>query len=190
MSETAIPAAQSLAMAQVSLLVFACTSGSFILGRGWDQKISDGIVQSTGIPTVTTSTAMIEALLILKAKKIGLATPYSEEITQREVDFLEHYGFEVVSSSCLRIVESSEIAAVPLDRVADLARAALSPKAEALFISCTNLHTMQLLDALEEELGIPVISSNQATLWWSLRNTGHKRPLKCAGSLLRNKLFW
>jgi maleate isomerase len=55
---------------------------------------------------------------------------------------------------------------------------------EAIFISCTNFRTIEIIQELEEATGKPVISSNQATLWYALRKLGLKDSIKGYGQLL------
>ena len=192
MGEHVVEAARPLAMAGVRLLTYACTSGSFILGQGWDEELNKRMTEATGLPAVTTSTAMLKALKALGARKIGLATPYIDEITSREVAFLEANGFEVGAAKGLRIVESGKIPRVSQAEVRGLAYDVVRANADgdALFISCTNLPTMDFLDELEGELKIPVLSSNQVTLWWSLRLAGWDQPLERGGRLLKEGKYW
>jgi maleate isomerase len=188
MARHANEAARLLAMTKPDIVMFGCTSGSLILGVGWDQEIIEGIQESTGIQAQTTSTAVIAALKAVQATKVAIATPYIDEINEREQRFLEGHGFSVVGLEGLRIVKSEEIARVHPSTVYDFARSSDRDDAEALFISCTNFRTREVIDRLEEELGKPVITSNQASLWMSLKAIGRTEPLPAGGRLLRETL--
>lgn len=167
-------AARTIAMTKPKLMVFGCTSASFIKGLGWDRQIAQRIEDVTGIPSVTTTTAVIDALATAKARKILLVTPYVSEINDIETAFLEGNGYEVVGLVAFNRRESLDIAAITLDELeAGVTGAADQAKqADAIFISCTNLRTMDRIDALEKALDRPVITSNQATVWAIHRDAG------------------
>lgn len=90
------------------ILVWACTVGSFIKGKGYDTLLAEKIKQQIGLPLVTTSTAIIEAFKTLKVKKIAMATPYIDEINRKEKEFFEHSlkGLKVVNMSGLGIISN------------------------------------------------------------------------------------
>ena len=135
------------------------------------------------IPTTTASTAAVDALNKLGAKRISLATPYPEKLTRLQEEFLKGSGFEVSHSTWIRKRTglSSEIG---MDRVYELAEEANVPESDAVFISCVTLHTVELIQALEEDLKKPVITSSQATMWRLLRLAGVKAKIEGFGRLL------
>jgi maleate isomerase len=186
MARHANESARLLAMTKPDLIMFGCTSGSLILGVGWDQEIIKGIQESTGIQAQTTSTAVIAALEAVQARRVAIATPYIDEVNEREQRFLEGHGFSVVGLKGLGIVKSEDIARVSPSAVYDFARSSDRTDADALFISCTNFRTREVIDRLEEELGKPVVTSNQASLWMSLKAIGKAQALSSGGRLLRD----
>ena len=109
MEKETVAAAKLLSDAGVDLIAFACTSGSLVKGIGYDGLISKKIFEAAGCPAVTTSSAVVEALKTLKARKISLATPYIEEVTDREIGFLKKSGFEIVNNQSLGIKENLKI---------------------------------------------------------------------------------
>lgn len=137
-----------------------------------------------GIPTTTASTASVDALRALGVSKISLATPYPEALTRVQEDFLRVNGFEVLNSTWIREKTglSSEIGP---DRVYGLALEANRKESEAVFISCVTLHTVKLIQALEEDLMKPVITSSQVTMWRLLRLAGVNAKLKGFGQLFQ-----
>ncbi len=185
MAQNANEAARLLAMTLPDVIMFGCTSGSLIMGAGWDREIISGIEATTGIQTLTTSTAVVTALKAIGAGKVAIATPYSEEVNLRERRFLEAHGFQVLEIRGLGLVKSEQMGRTPLATVHDLALSVDRPQADALFISCTNFRTMEVIDQLEEELGKPVITSNQASLWMCLKAVGVNRPFTSGGRLLK-----
>jgi len=179
-------AARCLAMTKPHFIVFGCTSASFLNGLGWDRQLTQRIEAVTGIPAITTTTAIVEAIKAVSGKKVLLVTPYIDDINKTEIEFLEGSGFTVVNLVTFGLKLSEEIAAVPSEHVREVAlsSAANAKNADAIFISCTNLRTMDQIDALEEVLDRPVVTSNQATIWLAVRRLGIK-PAEAAGRLLR-----
>ena len=161
--------ARLLKDADVDAIVFACTSGSLVKGVGQEVAITEKIRKVAACPVVIASHAIVEALNEVNAHRIGLATPYVDEVNKKEMEFLEKSGFEVVNLRSFRLKNNLDIGRLTANDAAVLARSVNSDFADAVFISCTNLTTFEVLTALEEELQKPVISSNSATLWASLR---------------------
>ena len=104
----------------------------------------------------------------MELKKLSVATPYIDELNVKERQFLQGHGFEVLELRGMGIRNAFEIGLVESKKVEEFAKKAFIKKSDGLFLSCTNLRTLQIIELLEEEIGIPVISSNQATIWATL----------------------
>lgn len=174
--------AELLSHARVDAIAFGCTSGSFIKGMGYDKKVIEAIQDNTGIPATTTSTAVIEALNVLNIKKLSVGAPYINSVMNKLKVFLENNGFEVIRIKGLNMVSGE--GDLPLDATYDLICRIDHPDSEAIFISCTDFKTIELLDTLESDFGKKVISSNQATMWKLLRLSGMKTKIAGFGTLL------
>jgi maleate isomerase len=162
--------ASFLAQAPLHVIMFGGTSATFLHGIGWDRKVIEQMATVTnGIPTSTSSSAVLNALTILGAKKISLVTPYLDVVTARARVFLEANGFAVLSSKGLNIDADHAIGAVPLEQVYAFARQNCHSASDALFLSCTNWRTVGAIEALEKDLGIPVVTAIQASFWECLR---------------------
>lgn len=180
-----LEATKLLAAAPLQSIVFACTSGSFIGGKGYDDRIMDAMGEvSRGIPVTTTTTAAVKALQAVEAQRIVLAAPYSRAVTDRAVSYFEQHGFQVLDSSCLGIEEDLDLGFTPPERIYEQVRTLDRPDADAVFISCTNLRTAAILEALEYDLRKPVVSAIQASLWDGLRLAGMHEPIDHYGQLL------
>jgi maleate isomerase len=162
-------AARLLKDADADAVAFACTSGSLIKGLGHDVALAEKIRKIIQCPVVVTSGAIVEALNELGTHRISLVTPYLDEVNKKEVDFLEKSGFQVQNVRSFNLKSNLEIGRLTANDAAILARSANSDFSDALFISCTNLRTFEALPLLEEELHKPVVSSNSAMLWASLK---------------------
>ncbi|MEM6589599.1 MAG: arylmalonate decarboxylase [Pseudomonadota bacterium] len=178
------PAAERLLPdGSLDVIAYACTSGSLVIGE--DRVMAE---LSKGAPDATPTTlitGVLAALGAFDAKKVAVATPYLDEINMREADYLEAAGFEVTNIRGLQIEKDSDIIRVRPDFIADFARATDTPDSDALFISCGALRTIDMVDQLEQELGKPVICSNQAMMWDVLRKSGIQDSIPGYGRLLR-----
>ena len=177
--------ASLLADARPDLVVFGCTSASFMGGKGADEAIAARIRDKTGIPAVTTSTAVLEALRHLGARSVAILTPYVREINERVRVFMEANNFAVSRLEGLEIRATHDIAAVDPDEITRHARSADTPDADVLFISCTQFRGWEAVARLEQDLGKPVVTSNQASLWAALGRLGLRERIEGAGRLLQ-----
>ncbi len=176
-------AAQELADANVDVIAFGCTSGSFVGGLNYDKKIIEKIEQTTGIKGTTTSTAVIKTLKILDLKKIIVATPYVEWIHEKEIDFFEKNGFNVLKIKGLGLLKNQ--GDYPPEKIYRMIKGMYTEAADGVFISCTDFRGMDVIDLLENDLNVPVVTSNQATLWEMLRFAGVNERINSCGKLLR-----
>jgi len=174
-----------LGTAPLNVIIFGGTSASFIKGYGWDLQIINRMQKiSKGIPVTTTSTEVIKALKALNLTKIAFATPYTSEVNEQGRNFLESNGFKVVSEKGLGLEEDHDIGYVGLEAVYDLVKAVDTPEAEGVFISCTNLRTIDTIDTLEKDLKKPVVSAIQASFWGCLRISRVFESIEGFGRLL------
>jgi maleate isomerase len=162
--------ASFLAQAPLDVIIFGGTSATFLNGIGWDRRIIERMAAVTnGIPATTTSTASLDALRAVSARRISIATPYIDPVTERARRFFTENGFEVLTSKGLNLATDHEIGAVPLEQVYEFAKSTCEPRSDALFLSCTNWRTIGAIAALERDLAIPVVTAIQASFWKCLR---------------------
>ncbi|MHB1162332.1 MAG: maleate cis-trans isomerase family protein [Chloroflexota bacterium] len=178
-------AATLLAAAGMDLMVFGCTSASFVRGVGGDAEIAERIERLTGVPAITTSTAVMEALRQLRVKTISIFSPYLDEVNEREAEFFRGNGFEVLGIKGMQFQASAQNRSFPTEQIYREARKADSPDSEALFISCTNFRALGAIELLERDLGKPVVTSNQASFWYALKALKLREPREGYGQLLR-----
>lgn len=170
-AELVAPSIRDLSAISPQLYVYGCTSGSFVRGRTGERELVAAMIQAGAPDALTTSGALLEALLHLGVRRLAVATPYDEALTELLADFLIDAGdLEVVASSQLGL--DHDVWKVPYPVVADLIVQADRPDADAVVVSCTNLATYDVIADLERELGKPVVTANQATIWAALRRIG------------------
>ncbi|MFC4626137.1 aspartate/glutamate racemase family protein [Daeguia caeni] len=174
MGRHALTAAQMLATARVDVIGYGCTSQTFIEGMDYDRALARNLQQETGIEVVTMIEAVLEALNRLGARKLAMVTPYTSDIAQREIDFMQSLGFQVLTEQSLHIADTIEIAKVPPHQIIALGLETMHkvPDADVLFLSCGNLRTLEAIPQLEAALMKPVISSNQALVESLLARVG------------------
>jgi len=149
---------------------YACTAGSFVNGRAGERALVAALLEAGAPTAVTTSGALVQALKALAVARVAVATPYDDAVTALLVSYLSECGIAVTATSNLGL--DAAIWTVPLERTMELVRRAWTEDCEAVFISCTNLWTYDVIESLEAELGVPVVSANQATMWAAVALTG------------------
>lgn len=178
--------ARQLADGKVNVIGFGCTGASFMKGKGSDIEIIKKIEECTKVQATTTSTAVIAALGFLGLKKIVIATPYEDWLNEKQEVFFEESGFKVLNIRGLGLSNPEEMASLFPEQIYLHARKSLVEDADGIFISCTDIRTIEIIDKLEKDTGKPVVTSNQATMWMCLKMLGVKSGHEMYGQLLRN----
>lgn len=164
------------------------TSLSFFRGRAFNDELNRVMRAATGLPSVTMSDAIRDALGAVGARRIAIGTAYTDAVNARLQGFVEDCGFEVLAIRSLGLTEVPDIHAVSEDRVAELgheAAQAAGGRADAVLISCGGLAALNLAPRLEGVLGIPVIASATAGVWAALRLVGVECRHPALGRLAR-----
>jgi arylmalonate decarboxylase len=169
-----VPAAERLRGRGAQAIALMGTSMSFYRGVAFNQGLTDSITKATGLPATTMSTAMVQALHAVGARRVTAATAYGDEINRRLRVFLEQAGFEVLTVKGLGIESISNLSSVTqADLFAFCSGVYQSaPAADALFVSCGGLDTLDLIAPLERRCGAPTISSLPHALWGAVRLLG------------------
>ena len=165
------------------VVLFGCTSGSCIKGLGFDKECIERIERACGWPGLSTSTAVLEAFEALGLRKTVVMTPYPEDTNQLEKKFLEDNGLEVTSITGIGFNKIGDYAYADKLFLYRNAKKLDLTGAEVFFLSCMGLQTMDFVQILEDDLGIPVITSHQASLWACLRHAGIRDKLPDLGKL-------
>ncbi len=176
-----------LSRANVDAVAFGCTADSMACPA--DRLIGTMTEASDGKPSVSTAGAILAALKALGVTKISMATPYIEATNEHEKHFLEEHGLEVVAMAGLGLNTGMagirKMSRVPPAEVFEHAKSVDRPETEAILICCTDFNTLDVIEPLEQALGKPVVSSNTASFWASLRAAGIDDRVEGYGRLLR-----
>ncbi|MBZ9797310.1 ectoine utilization protein EutA [Mesorhizobium sp. ES1-4] len=151
-------------------ICYSCTSASVVIGDG---EIEAAIhAAKPGVPVVTPPKAGVRGLNAFSVRRISILTPYTVETSRPMATYFAERGFEIASFTCLGFEDDREMARVTPATLVDLARQAMHPQADALFVSCTALRGALAVTGMEQAIGRPVVTSNQATAWNCLRLCG------------------
>ena len=183
-------AVDELAAGDMSVIAYACLATSLVKGPDWTTGFQKLIEDRTGRPALTAANATVEALHSRQVSKAALATPYPDHINRLVQPFFERAGIEIVSLQNTTVKDSLEVCRLPSSVAYRLAREADRDDADAVCILATDFRTIDVLDALERDLGKPVISTNQALLWRALGLAGVRGDVPGYGSLLKAPRKW
>lgn len=178
-------AAQALADAQCDMVVFHCTGSSMEAGLEAERRVIDTIHQATGRRATTVASALLEAFRAVGARRVVLVSPYKKATNQHEVQFLAQAGLEVLRDYAMELPSGDAYARVAPETWEQVTLDHADPRADAYFLSCTNIRSLEVIDSLERKLQRPVIASTQAVLWYCLRACGLSDTVEGLGGLLR-----
>ncbi|CAM5606621.1 Decarboxylase OS=Streptomyces tendae OX=1932 GN=GUR47_08325 PE=4 SV=1 [Streptomyces tendae] len=158
-----------LRLAGADAVVWACTSGSFV--HGWDGAHAQvrALAQAAGLPASSTSFAFVHAAKEIGARRVSIGATYPDDVARLFADFLGAAGLEVTDVVGSGVITAAEVGTWTEEEVLALARAADRPEAQAVLLPDTALHTAAHIPALEKDLGKPVLTANQVTVWEGLR---------------------
>ena len=179
--------ARLLAHADVDIIVLMATAPSSRNGIGYDRELIQRITAASGKPATTAATASIEALKALKVDKIVLGGPWSDEVNATVATFIEQNGCEVLSQTAMGIVANREVGLLDPQTAYDMGRWIVRPDADALMLACGNWKTFPIIERLEQEIGKPVLTTNQVSLWHVFKLLG-LGPVQGLGALMRDHL--
>lgn len=177
--------AKLLASADVDVIVLGATAPSFLNGLGYDRELIAKLEAATGKRATTTTTALVEAIRHIGAKRVVLGSAYDEKVNGIAAAFLRASGLDVADMAGLALVDNLVVGRLSSDTAYDLAMKVNRPDVDAIVLSCTNWQTMDAIERIERDTGKPVISTTQATIWAALRAIGHTEPIQGYGRLLR-----
>jgi maleate isomerase len=180
LSTQAPDVAKLLAHAKVNVIGYGCTASGFLHTPAEDKALAERVRNETGIPCATSSRSICDGLRALGARRVSLASPYAPWLNERLKQYMTADGFEVVAMQGLSTEAHSTIT---LERILALVDEVMRPETEAVFISCSNFRTLEIIDGIEQKHGKPVVTSNASMMWRMLRLMGDARNVPGAGRL-------
>jgi maleate isomerase len=161
-------AAELLADAKVDVIAWNGTSASW-LGFDRDERLCERITAATGIPACTTTLAYREIFHHTGVRRVGLVSPYLDDVQAKITQNWGAAGFPVTAERHLRIRDNFAFGEIPEQEIARLIRAVAGEGCEAVAILCTNMRGARVAAELEPALGIPIYDSVAVTLWKCLK---------------------
>ena len=169
---------------KINTIAYGCTSGTIAIGE--DEVKKKIQLAKPGCYVTTPITSAIKAFEEMNAKKIALFTPYPESVNKTIIEYFNEKNINIISLSTFNIDLDEDIANVDPEHLLEtLVKLNLSD-ADALFISCTALPALEILEKVERKVKKIVLSSNQTLIWDTIRSVGYKFPVEGYGKLLRN----
>ena len=166
---------------KIDCVVYGCTSGTIV--SGYDSiKKKINIAKPDALVTAP-STAALNALKKKNIKKISIVTPYIKSVNDDVVNFFKINDFKISSNTYFNIESDVDIGKVDQDQLFEILSKIDHKDAEALFVSCTSLPVLNIIEKLEKKLSMTVLSSNQALIWETLENINKNNSIKGYGSL-------
>jgi arylmalonate decarboxylase len=181
----ALPRAQELAAQGASLISVFGSSITFYKGAAFNQELTEKVTALTGLPATTQSNGLVDGLKHVNARRVAVATAYTDIVTERLKIFLTEHGFEVLSTKGLGFERVPENGATPeiLHELGVDAYTAAA-RADALVMSCGGLRTLDVIVPLEKAIGVPVVSSTPHGLWHCARMAGVKNRIDGFGMVM------
>ncbi len=184
-----VPAAVELKKRGAAAIDLLGTSLTFYRGAAFNEKLLDDIRKATGLKATSMSTAVVDGLKAVGARRVAVATAYNEEVNRRLDAFLRELGFEVVAMKGLgleAIGAAEKVTQADLHKFSADVFTQASKSPDALLVSCGGLRTLEILAPLEKDTSVPVVSSLPHALWAGMRLLGLKVRTPGYGMLLAN----
>jgi arylmalonate decarboxylase len=181
-----LPAAKELAKHDIDAIMVIGTSLTFYRGYEAHRQLLEQLRAETGLPVSTMSEAVVEGLRSVGAKRVAVATAYSDLVNERLADFLARSGYEVLSMKGFGLTGFGDAANQSEQDIIDLSGKAIdeAKAADAVLISCGGLKTLGCAVPIEQRYGIPVVTSTQSAFWKALRLAGDTGHLPDRGQML------
>ena len=169
---------------KINTVAYGCTSGTIAIG---EDKVKEKVQLAKPDCYVTTPiTSAIKAFKEMEVKKIALFTPYPESVNKTILEYFNKKNINIISFNTFNIDSDEDIGKVDSKYLLETLIKLDTNDADALFISCTALPALEIIDEVEKKIGKIVLSSNQTLIWDTLRSVGYKSSVQGYGKLLRN----
>ncbi|MGW6172155.1 maleate cis-trans isomerase family protein [Arthrobacter sp. NPDC055138] len=191
MDRDSLRCAAELADARVDVMAYACLVAIMAQGQGYhrdsQKKLAEVAEDESGyrIPVVSSAGALVEALHHLKARKIAVIAPYMKDLTATVCDYIGGEGIEVIDSISLEVPDNLEVGRLDPQQLIELSKRVNTVGADALVLSaCVQMPSLPVLDVVQQNFDIPVLSAASATVWRILTDLGLEAVAPRAGALL------
>ena len=169
---------------KLDCVAYGCTSGTIAAGY---QSIYEKVNLAKPNTKVTTPiTSAINALKTLKINKVSIFTPYTNEINQSVINYFKNEKIEISELSYFDIASDLDIGKVDPQHLFDVLVKQDLSNSDALFVSCTALPVLSIINDIEKKLGKVILSSNQTLIWDTLKQIDNQNKVDGYGVLFNN----
>ncbi len=166
----------------IGAICYGCTSGTVSIGY---DAVEKGIRDAhPGMPVVTPISAAVSACRQMQLHNISIVTPYSDLINEGIAQYLKDADINIIGMTGFGLTNDNDIGSIPLDALIEAAQDVITNQSEGIFFSCTGLNMVKDIAGLEGLFDIPVITSNQAMLWETLRKANYAKAINGYGKLM------
>jgi maleate isomerase len=183
-----LSAIEHLMDSKCDIIVFQCTGTSMSGGVDMDRHVVREIASTAKRPAISTASAVNAALAALAAKRLVFISETKQKGHDEKLKYMREAGYDIIADRAAALEGSDAYCTTPPRFWYDRALALKDDRAEAYFISCANIHSIDVIEDLEKALQRPVVTSNQAALWCALRTLGLPDVVPGLGSLFRHNL--
>jgi maleate isomerase len=177
-------AADLLRQTGVDFICYCCMASTIVKGWDWERDLLMRFARKAPKGVTSANCALRDALTVLGAKRVALVTPYPEDLNALLPAFFSAGGFEVTNVTGTPIRDVAAVRGLSPDRILRSAGSVDATGIDAVCLLATDMQTFPIIDSLERQIGCPVVTSNQALLWASLRALGVTEPIHGLGKLL------
>ena len=183
-----LSAVEHLMDSKCDIVVFQCTGTSMSGGVDMDKHVVREIAATAKRPAISTASAINAALAALDAKRLVFISETKQKGHDAKLQYMREAGYDIVADRAASLENTDAYCTTPPRFWYDMALSLKDDRAQAYFISCANIHSIEVIEDLENALQRPVITSNQAALWCALRTIGLPDVVPGLGSLFRRAL--
>lgn len=180
-----VDAAQMLAESKCDVIVLQCTGTSMSGGVDAEKQVMAAMEEKTGTPAVSAASSLMAAFKAMNVRKLVFLSETTQPGHDKKLRYLREAGFELLADKAVGLPGTDAYCVAPPQLWYDEAVKLRRDNTDAYFISCANIHSIDVIEDLEKTLDKPVITSNQAALWCSLRRAGIKDVVPGLGALLQ-----
>lgn len=166
---------------KLDAMIYGCTSGTVANGADNIEKLIQE--NNPGVPVTNPVTAALAAFDHFSAKRISILTPYTQEVNDEMADYFVQQGLEVLNIAGFGFDSDLDMTSLPPSAIAEAAVEVCHADADLLFISCTAIRASLVIENIEKTLNKPVVTSNQALIWHSLKLINYSGVVKGYGLL-------
>ena len=168
---------------KIDCVAYGCTSGT--IAAGYDVIEKNVKLAKPEAKVTTPITSAIKALKAFNINKVSVFTPYTKSINDSVINYFNKENIAVNGLTYFDIESDLDIGKVDEEYLFEVLSKINLEESEALFVSCTALPVLSIIDKLEKKMNNVILSSNQTLIWESLNAIGYKNSIEGFGKLFK-----